>query len=462
MTQALYQIYDTGIIPEDLRHSLIIKLAKKRKAMECTEHRTISLMSHMVKIMLKIILNRNEKKIDNEIGEMQSGFKASVGTREGIFNLREIFDKYLGIKKNVYVCYIDYEKAFDRVYHNDLIETIKQIEIDGKDIRFIQNLYWNQCASIKLREGESNKLQIKRGVRQGCILSPKLFNLYTEEIFRKADKLPGINIGGKNFTNLRYADDTALVAETEEALQEIVDLVNEESAKKGLKMNVKKTKTMVICRNKETPQIEINVDGTNLEQVKQFKYLGQLITEDGKTDIEIRRRIEIARKNFMNMKDTLISRKLSLETKKRLVRCYILSTLLYASETWTISEEAWAKIEAFEMWIYRKMLRIPYTAHMTNKTVLHLAKTTRSIKFEIKQRKIRYFGHIIRANKIQKTLLTGKVEGKRGRGRPRRTWVKDITQWTQRSMTQCVREANNREQWRYLSANLPEVVATNR
>ena len=252
------------------------------------------------------------------------------------------------------------------------------------------------------------------------------------------------------------------MAETEEALQEIVDLMNEESAKKGLKMNVKKTKTMVICRNKETPQIEINVDGTNLEQVKQFKYLGQLITEDGKTDIEIRRRIEIARKNFMNMKDTLISRKLSLETKKRLVRCYILSTLLYASETWTISEEAWAKIEAFEMWIYRKMLRIPYTAHMTNKTVLHLAKTTRSIKFEIKQRKIRYFGHIIRANKIQKTLLTGKVEGKRGRGRPRRTWVKDITQWTQRSMTQCVREANNREQWRYLSANLPEVVATNR
>ena len=76
--------------------------------------------------------------------------------------------------------------------------------------------------------------------------------------------------------------------------------------------------------------------------------------------------------------------------------------------------------------------------------------------------KIRYFGHIIRADKIQKTLLTGKVEGKRGRGRPRRTWASDIEQWTQRSMSKCVREAHNRDQWRYLSANLPEVVATNR
>ena len=164
----------------------------------------------------------------------------------------------------------------------------------------------------------------------------------------------------------------------------------------------------------------------------------------------------------MNMKDTLTSRRLRLETKKRLVRCYILSTFLYSSKTWTISKEAWTKIEGFEMWIYRKILRIPYTAHMTNKRVLELAKTNRSPKLEIKQRKIRYFGHIIIADKTHKALLTGKVEGKRGRGRPRRTWADDIEQWTQRSMNNCMRDAYNREQWRFLSANLPEVVATNR
>ena len=142
------------------------------------------------------------------------------------------------------------------------------------------------------------------------------------------------------------------------------------------------------------------IDGIKLEQVRQSKYLGQLIADDGKTNTEIRGRIEIARKNFMNMKDTLTSRRLRLETKKRLVRCYILSIFLYSSETWTISKEAWIKIEAFEMWIYRKISRIPYTAHMTNERVLELAKTNRSLKLEIKQGKIRYFGHIIRADKI--------------------------------------------------------------
>ena len=99
---------------------------------------------------------------------------------------------------------------------------------------------------------------------------------------------------------------------------------------------------------------------------------------------------------------------------------------------------------------------------MTNKRALELAKTNRSLKLEIKQRKLRYFGHIIRADKIQKVLLTGKVEGKRGRGRRRRTWANDIEQRTQRSMNNCMTEAYNREQWRYLSANPPEVVATNR
>ena len=86
------------------------------------------------------------------------------------------------------------------------------------------------------------------------------------------------------------------------------------------------------------------------------------------------------------------------------------------------------------------MLRIPYTEHMTKKRVLELAKTNRSLKLEIKQRKIRYFGHIVRADKIQRALLTGKVEGKRGRGRPRRAWANDIEQWTERSMKNCLRE----------------------
>ena len=123
-------------------------------------------------------------------------------------------------------------------------------------------------------------------MRQGCILSPKLFNIYTEDIFNNSNLL-GIKIAGKNITNLRYADDTALTAESEEALQRIVDEVKMKSLEKGLKMNTKKTKTMVISRNTSAPQVSVKVDGETLEQVQSFKYLGQTITADGKTNTKI-------------------------------------------------------------------------------------------------------------------------------------------------------------------------------
>lgn len=130
------------------------------------------------------------------------------------------------------------------------------------------------------------------------------------------------------------------------------------------------------------------------------------------------------------MKSILTSRKLKIETKKRLIRCYILSTFLYASETSTIDAESWKRIEAFEMWCLRKMMRIPYTDHVTNLEVLRRTNSKKFLRDEITNRKLQYFGHIVRREKIQRLLMDGKIEGCRGRGRPRRTWVKDITEAT--------------------------------
>ena len=449
------EVYKSGFMPHDLTHAIFIKLPKKKNTMECSEHRTISLISHVTKVILKVILRRNEKAIDQEIEETQSGFSSGVGTREGILNLRLIFDKYLEIKQNVFVCYIDYEKAFDRVYHDQLMSKLKSCDIDAMDRRMIQNLYWNQTASIKLEEGESDSFAIKRGVRQGCILSPKLFNLYTEDIFKQADKLPGVNIGGKNITNLRYADDTALIAESAQGLQLIVDVVKSESLKRGLKMNIKKTKTMVISRDPENPKVDIKVDGNTLEQVETFKYLGQTITSDGRSDTAIRQRIEIARQTFLNMSDVLTAKNIEIETRKCLARCYVLSTLLYASETWTVNADTCKKINSFEMWMYRKMLKISYTSHTTNEEVLkRVNEKGLSLEKKIKMRKTQYFGHLIRKDKMQKSLLEGRVCAKRPRGRPRKSWMKNIMEWTKLNFEQCIRGAEDRDYWRGLTTNL--------
>ena len=124
---------------------------------------------------------------------------------------------------------------------------------------------------------------------------------------------------------------TALLAESESALQNIMDVVRCNREEMGLSVNVKKTRTMVVCHD-ETPDVRIVVNGQVLEQVKNFRYLGQWITDDGRCKCEIKNRIEIARSTFINMRDVLTSWKLHLEIRKRLVRCYVLSTFLYASE----------------------------------------------------------------------------------------------------------------------------------
>ena len=265
LTQLYNSIYETGHIPQELLTSVYITLPKKPRATECSDYRTISLMPHTLKILLKIIQERLSKKIDKEVGETQFGFRPCSGTREGIFSFNILAQKHLEVDQDMYTCFIDYSKAFDRVHHLQLIQCLERIGIDGKDIRIIGNLYWQQKAAIRIGEDLSPFADIKRGVRQGCVLSPYLFNIYTEFIFRDSNDLEGITINGHNINNLRYADDTALIAKSESKLQAIVNCVKERSSQAGLDMNVNKTKTMMISRNPIGKAIKVEVSGTTLE-----------------------------------------------------------------------------------------------------------------------------------------------------------------------------------------------------
>ena len=187
-----------------------------------------------------------QQYVNGELPHVGAGFRKGGGTRDQIANVHWIMEKAREFQKSIYFCFIDYAKAFDCVDHSKLWKILKEMGIPDHLICLLRNLYAGQETTVRTGHGTTDWFQIGKGVGQGCILSPCLFNLYAEYIMRNAgleETQAGIKIAGRNINNLRYADDTTLMAESEE-LKSLLMKVKEESEKVGLKLNIQKTKIM--------------------------------------------------------------------------------------------------------------------------------------------------------------------------------------------------------------------------
>jgi len=187
--------------------------------------------------MLKILQVRLQQYMSHEFPDVQARFRKGRGTRDQIANICWIIEKGREFQENIYFCFINYAKAFDCVDHNKLWKILKEMGIPDHLTSLLRNLYADQEATVRTGHGTTDRIQIRKGVHQGCILSPCLFNLYAEYIMRNAgleEAQAGIKITGRNINNLRYADDTNLMAECEEELKSLLMKVKEESEKVGL------------------------------------------------------------------------------------------------------------------------------------------------------------------------------------------------------------------------------------
>ena len=180
LTELCQEMYEKGVWPEDFTKIVMIPIEKKVNAMECEDHRTISLISHAFKIMLKVLTRRIEAKAKDFISRNQFRFRRGCGTRDAIGVMRVLCERSLEHWNDVYVCFVDFEKAFDRVNLVKMMETLKGLEIDWRDRRMIHQLYMNQNAVVRVVRGESEPGVIGSGVRQGCPLSPLVFSIYAE------------------------------------------------------------------------------------------------------------------------------------------------------------------------------------------------------------------------------------------------------------------------------------------
>jgi len=199
-----------------LERSVFIPIPKKSNAKQFSNYHMIALISHVSKVMLKILQARLQQNMICELPDVQAGFRKARGTRDQIANICWIIEKAREFQKNIYFCFIDYAKAFDCVDHSKLWKILKDKGIPDHLICLLRNLYAGQEATVRTGHGTTDWFQIGKGVRQGCILSPSLFNLYAEYIMRNAgldEAQAGIKIAGRNINNLRYADDTTLMAE---------------------------------------------------------------------------------------------------------------------------------------------------------------------------------------------------------------------------------------------------------
>ena len=206
-----------------------------------------------------------------------------------------------------------------------------------------------------------------KGVSQGCILSPCLFNLYAEYITRNAgleEAQARIKIAGRNINNFRYADDTTLMAESEE-LKSLLMTVKEESEKFGLKLNIQKTKIM-----SSGPITSWEIDAEIAEIVADFILGGSKITADGDCNYEIKRHLLLGRKVMTNLDSIFKSRDITLPTKVYLVKAMVFPVVMYGCDSWSIKKAKCQRIDAFELWCWRRLLRVPWTARRSNQSIL--------------------------------------------------------------------------------------------
>ena len=232
----------------------------------------------------------------------------------------------------------------------------------------------------------------------------------------------GIKIAGRNINNLRYPDDTSLMAESDEKLKSLLMKVKEESEKVGLKLNIQKT--VLVASGLITSW---QIDGKTVETVKDFIVLGSKITADGDCSHEIKRHLLLGRKVMTNLDSILKSRDITLPTKVYVVKTMAFPKVMYRCETWTIKKAECQRIDAFELWCWRRLLRFLWPARKSKQSILKEISPDYSWKRLMLKLKLQYFGHLIqRTNSLEKTQMLGKIEGGRRRGQQRMRWLDGI------------------------------------
>ncbi|XP_030760717.1 uncharacterized protein LOC115885832 [Sitophilus oryzae] len=331
----------------------------------------------------------------------------------------------------MYLCFVDYEKAFDKLCWGYLWSIVAKMGVPQHLVDTIKSLYDNSQAVMKLDRSTSGICQIRKGVRQGCVLSPMLFNIYSEYIMRIVleEWAGGVSLNGYRISNLHFVDDTVLVAANQLELEAIITRLETTSRQFGFRINYKKTKVMIVDReNNNRPDI------TNINRcqvVKQFISLGALISNTGSCEVEIRRRIQLARNAMTQLTKVWSNNHIKKSTKINLQPTDDALTPSRCGAGGVCCEYHGQHI-----------------APMHNVSVLNEIQLSQRLSSTVYKHILFFFGHVNRSVHMERLVVQGRPAGSRRRGRSPTRWVDMVEKLMNTNLEGAVRRTENRENWR--------------
>ncbi|KAJ0181356.1 hypothetical protein K1T71_003441 [Dendrolimus kikuchii] len=411
--KALAELFNSvilrGTVPRAWTKSAVVLFFKKGDKTLLKNYRPISLLSHVYKLFSRVITNRLARRLDEFQPPEQAGFRKGYSTVDHIHTVRQIIQKTEEYNQPLCMAFVDYEKAFDSIETWAVLESLQRCRIDWRYIEVLRCLYDAATMTVQIQDRRAKPIPLRRGVRQGDVISPKLFTNAMEDVFKTLEwNERGININGERISHLRFADDIVVFAETLEGLTDMLNSLNESSRRVGLGMNLDKTKVMF---NEHVMPRPVNVDGSPLEVVQEYVYLGQKI-QVGKHGLEreANRRIQLGWAAFGNLRHVFSSTIPQCLKTKVFEQC-VLPIMTYGAETWTLTAGLVHKFKVAQRAMERAMLGVSLMDKIRNEDIRKRTKVT-DIARKISKLKWQWAGHVCRRTdgRWSKRVLDLKLE----------------------------------------------------
>lgn len=388
-------------VPNQWKTSSTIIIPKKGDREDLKNYRPITLLPTIYKVFTKLILNRLSRKLDDEQPREQAGFRSGYSTMDHLQSINQILERCREYHIPLCLVFVDYEKAFDSIEINAVINALAHQGIETTYLKMLLNI--NNGCTTKFRLFYNDILvPVKRGVRQGDTISPKLFTAALEDIFRKLewDKY-GITIDGEKLHHLRFADDIVIFAHDVQTAGSMLHELNDLSQAVGLRINRAKTQAM---KNNYCNDGKMEIDNIEITFVNKYTYLGQEITADHKIDGEIQRRRCAAWHSFNNIKEVLKNTK-DAEARTHLFNSTVLPALNYGAETWTMRECDKHKLTTTQRAMERQLIEVRLKDKIRHEEIRKQTKF-KDANEDAMQRKLRWAGHVARMHDNRWTTRT--------------------------------------------------------